>query len=359
MTLENQRASTAPRRMLQAAIVGAGGYTGAELCRFLLAHPNVRLTRVFGDSRAGQSVSAALPSLKGVCDLIIEPFRAERADDCDVVFLAVPHGTAAPLAKALQSTRARVIDLSADFRFRDRALYESVYGVHPSPELLDKAVYGLVEFARDRLKEAKLIAVPGCYPTATLLALLPLFARELVETEGWVVDAKSGVSGAGRGLSASTHFPEVHGGIRAYKVAGAHRHGAEIRDQLGYRADAAIKLTFTPHLVPSTRGILATAYGRLRSGVRLDDCIAGARQTYAGGGMVEVLGAAQCPDTLWVQGCNRAFLSYAFDTASEHLVAQGCIDNLVKGASGQAVQCMNVAFGLPESTGLPLTGMWP
>jgi len=271
----------------------------------------------------------------------------------------LPHAASAEAVSELRQRGQKVLDLSADFRFVDLSVYETWYGKHPVPERLSEAVYGMVELHREELRTADLIAVPGCYPTASTLALAPLVKSGLIRLDGIAVDAKSGVSGAGRGLSGATHFPETAEGVRAYK-AGAHRHGPEIEQELSRLAGTPVKITFVPHLLPMTRGILATCYAQpVDSNVTPAACTEAARALYAGSPSVDVLDEGLHPDTLWVRGSNRVHVSYAQDRNSGTLIAMSAIDNLVKGASGQAIQCLNVRFGLDEGAGLRAPAQWP
>ncbi len=348
-------------KRLRVSVVGATGYTGAELLRLLLSHPKVEVAQVVGHSKAGEPVAKVLPSFAGVLQGNIAAYDADViAKASDAVFCALPHGASAKVVAELRARGTVVLDLSADFRLRDLAAHKAWYGEHGAPELLPSAVYGLVELHREALKTADLVAVPGCYPTASTLALAPLVKNRLIAVDDLVVDAKSGVSGAGRSPAASTHLPETAEGIRAYKIAGTHRHTPEIEQELSLLAGAPITLTFTPHLVPMTRGILATTYGRrLDASLTAEACTTAARTLFAGSPSVTVLDAGTNPDTLWVRGSNRAFLSYNVDSRTGRVIAQAVIDNLVKGAAGQAVQCMNVRFGFEEATGIAATAMWP
>src|SRR5690606_3146439 len=252
-----------------------------------------------------------------------------------------------------------VVDLSADFRLRDPAVFGAWYGEHPHPELLDRAVYGLPELHRHALAGARLIASPGCYPTAAILALAPLLARGLVSARGLIVDAKSGVSGAGRSPSAATHFPEVGEGVRAYKVAGTHRHTPEVEQELSRVAGAPVELTFTPHLVPMSRGIFSCAYAAPTEGVRGEEELRAAlAEAYAGEPFVVVLEDG-LPDTSHVRGSNRAQVAVRHDARAGRVLAMSAIDNLVKGASGQAIQAMNLAMGWPETEGLLGAAIFP
>ena len=345
---------------LRAIVVGGTGYTGAELVRLALVHPSLEIAAIVGNTTAGRAIGEVLPSLRGVMSGAVEPFDPEAvADRADLAFCALPHAASAEADDALRKHDVPVFDLSADFRFYDLSVYETWYGKHPVPARLSEAVYGLVELHREALRTADLVAVPGCYPTAATLALAPLVKGGLVHHDGIVVDAKSGVSGAGRGLSESTHFPEAAEGVRAYK-AGAHRHGPEIEQELSRLAGVPVRISFVPHLVPMSRGILATCYARPSAdGVTATACTAAARALYAGSPSVTVLDEGQHPDTLWVRGSNRIHVSYTQDPGTGTLIAMSAIDNLVKGASGQAIQCLNVRFGFEEGTGLGVTATWP
>ncbi len=347
-------------KTIRAIVVGGTGYTGAELVRLALGHPTLELAAIVGNTTAGEPVDKVLPSLKGVMSGDVQPFDPDAiAKNADVAFCALPHAASAAAVSALRERGLPVLDLSADFRFDDLSVYEAWYGKHPVPERLSEAVYGLVELHREELRGADLIAVPGCYPTASTLALAPLIDTGLVKPEGIVVDAKSGVSGAGRGLSSSTHFPEAAEGVRAYKV-GAHRHGPEIEQELSRLAGEPVRIAFVPHLLPMSRGILATCYAQpAAKSATAVACTEAARALYEGSPSVYVLDVGEYPDTLWVRGSNRVHLSYAQDPNSGTIVAMSAIDNLVKGASGQAIQCLNVRFGLDEGAGLRATAQWP
>jgi N-acetyl-gamma-glutamyl-phosphate reductase len=346
-------------KKIRIAVVGATGYTGAELLRLLLAHPSVEVTSVIGQSKAGRPIADVLPSLAGILSGVVESFDADRvAETADAAFCALPHGASAGIVASLHERGLRVFDLSADFRLQDREVYSTWYGEHRAPELFGKAVYGLVELHRAALRDATLVAVPGCYPTAANLALAPLVNAKLISTEGIIVDAKSGVSGAGRSPSEKTHLPESSEGIRAYKLI-SHRHTPEIEQELSRLSNQSVQVLFTPHLVPMTRGILSTAYAVAAPGVDAARCTEAARALYEGSPSVVVLDAGSAPDTLWVRGSNRVHVSYTFDPRTGRIIALSAIDNLVKGASGQAIQCMNVSYGLPEGEGLMQAAQWP
>lgn len=347
---------------VRVAVIGASGYTGAELLRLLTAHPRARVTHLSARERLAPDVSAVLPSLAGVLRLPIEAFDAEAlASRADVAFACLPHGASIEVVRALYQRGVRVFDLSADFRLRDPATYAQWYGhAHGAPELLETAVYGLVEKHRAQLRDARLVAVPGCYPTASSLPVLPLLEERLVRPDDVVVHALSGVSGAGRTPSPSTHYSECAESARSYKIAGTHRHIPELEQTLSAAAGAPVTLTFTPTLVPMTRGILSTVYLRPAGALpAAEELTALARRYYEGSPFVTVLDAGTPPDTLWVRGSNRVHLSYAVDARAGRILAMGAIDNLVKGASGQAIQCMNVALGFDERAGLGTSALWP
>lgn len=348
----------------RAAVLGATGYVGGELLRLLAGHPNVRVTHATSERQAGRRVGEVFPALGAATDLpgalTLEALDPERVRaEADVVLAALPHGRSGPVVGTLLDAGLPVIDLGADHRFPDPEVYASVYGHHhPRPDLAVRAVYGLVEFARDRIAKAPLVAVPGCYPTAALLALLPLLTRGLIDpADGVVVDAKSGITGAGREARTESLYAEVAGGVRPYKV-GTHRHQPEMALHAEALSGRAVEILFVPQVVPVARGILATVYGRLAPGVapdsgRLRERVA---EVYAGAPWVEVLPPGTWPETRWVNGTNRAVLGVGADSATGKVVAMCAIDNLGKGAAGQAVQCLNLILGLPETTGLPRVG---
>lgn len=347
--------------MIRVAVVGATGYTGAELLRLVMGHPALELAGVVGHSTAGEPVARTLPSLAGIVSGDVEPFDAGRiADRAEVAFCALPHAASAERVSALRERGLVVLDLSADFRLRSLDTYQEWYGPHAAPSRLGEAVYGLVELHREALRKADLVAVPGCYPTASILPIAPLLREGLVRSDDpIVIDAKSGVSGAGRPAKPRTHFSETAESLRAYSVAGRHRHTPEIEQELSLAAGREVRVIFSPHLVPMTRGILSTSYLRPVGPCTAQELTEVARRAYAGSPSVHVLDADEHPDTLWVRGSNRAHVSYTQDRRSGWIVAQCAIDNLVKGAAGQAVQCLNVRFGLDEGAGLGQPALWP
>lgn len=342
------------------AILGATGYTGAELLRLLLQHPHVRVTEIVGQSKAGQRVDAVLPALAGIASGEVASYDAARiAKSADVAFACLPHGASGKIVAELHGLGMPVLDLSADFRLRDPKVHAEWYGHDDAPELRVKAAYGLPELFRESIRSSALIAVPGCFPTASTLPLAPLFEAGVIEDGPIVIDAKSGVSGAGRVPGERTHFAETTEGFRAYKTGGSHRHTPEIEQTLATVSGRDVRVSFVPHLVPMTRGILASAYVRVKPGVDAVRATELARAKYAGSPSVVVLAPGACPDTLWVRGSNRAHVSYTLDARTGWLLCQGAIDNLVKGASGQAIQCFNLVRGYEEGTAISGAAMWP
>jgi N-acetyl-gamma-glutamyl-phosphate reductase len=350
---------------LRVGIVGAGGYTGAELVRLVHGHPRLDLVWVAANQRAGQKLADAVPTVRGIPglgELMLEAFDPQNAGEIakqiDVAFSALPHGASTQVVRSLVGAGVRVVDLSADFRLKNLDAYAAWYGDHGAPELIGKAVYGLPELHRSELLGARLIAAPGCYPTSSILPLAPLLAQNLVEKNGIIIDAKSGVSGAGRSPGPAYHFPEAAEGMRPYKVAGKHRHTSEIEQELSLQAKADIRVTFTPQLAPMNRGILACAYATARPGTTAESCREAARKLFQGG-LVTVLEGDALPDTLWVRGSARAHVAYAVDERVGIVLAMCTLDNLAKGASAQAVQALNAAMEWPDALGLPEVGMFP
>ncbi len=343
---------------VRASIVGVSGYAGGELARLLLGHPEVELVHLTAESRRGEALSALYPNLRGFTAGEAEIADAARiAMDSDVVFLALPAGRAMELVPEIVG-HARIVDLGADFRFKDPEVYEQWYGTpHAAAPLLADAAYGLTEFHRAEIRGARIVANPGCYPTAALLAVLPLALSGKVRSAGMVIDAKSGVSGAGRGLSLDMHFAEINENVRPYGVAG-HRHTPEIEQELGATLGRQVTLTFTPHLIPMTRGILVTAYLPLAGSLTDEEATAILHEAYSGEPFVRVL-SDELPQTKATSGSNFCDLAVRVDRRAGMAIAMAALDNLVKGASGQAVQNMNVMFGLPEDAGLRSAGLYP
>jgi N-acetyl-gamma-glutamyl-phosphate reductase len=338
--------------MIRAAVVGGAGYTGIETVRLLLDHPEFEVTLVTSAADAGRPLEAVYPAMAG-CGLVFEdPGVCDIAGSAEVVFLAVPHTASLALAPGLLDAGLTVIDLSADFRLKDAAVYESWYGApHSAPGLLAQAVYGLPELTRASLPGARLVACPGCYPTATALAAAPALEAGLVSPTLVVVDAKSGVSGAGRALAAGSHFSSANESVKPYKV-GSHRHTPEIAQTLSAVAGARVGVCFAPHLVPMTRGLLATVYMQASERLTLPDAVDAYRARYSSEPFVTVHADGVMPSTREVSGTNRAHIGLALDEETGMLVVACAIDNLVKGSGGQAIQCANVVFGLDERAGL-------
>ncbi len=342
--------------MFRVAIAGASGYTGLELLRILLRHPDVEITAVTSEKHEGRPVAEVFPGLLDARGLVCRSLNPEElARMADVIFTALPHKTAMGVVAALVKTGKKVVDLSADFRFKDARTFESFYGRHTHPELLSKAVYGLPELHRAEIRRAQLVANPGCYPTGAILALAPLLKADLIDLDPIIVDAKSGVSGAGRAAILDHLFSEVHGGVKAYQV-GEHRHTPEMEQELSRAAGHSVRVTFTPHLIPMDRGILSTIYVHPKTGAELQDAYAAA---YADEPFVRVLPPGQIPATAHVLGSNYAFIGFKADLRTGRTVVVSAIDNLVKGASGLAVQNMNLLFGLDETAGLSQLPLFP
>lgn len=342
--------------VIRAAVVGGAGYTGIETIRLLLGHPDFEVTLVTSVAVAGRAVEDVYPALAG-CGLVFEdPSSCDIAGNAEVVFLAVPHTASLALAPALMDAGLTVIDLSADFRLKDAAVYESWYGAaHTAPALLKTAVYGLPELTRASLRGAALVACPGCYPTATALAAAPALEAGLAGPSPVIVDAKSGVSGAGRALAAGSQYSVANESVKPYKV-GSHRHTPEIVQTLSAVAGTPVSVCFAPHLVPMTRGLLSTVYLKATDGLTAADAIDAYRARYADEPFVTVHAEGVMPATREVSGSNRAHIGLAVDEGSGMLVVACAIDNLVKGSGGQAVQCANVVFGLDETAGLAAFG---
>jgi N-acetyl-gamma-glutamyl-phosphate reductase len=345
--------------VLKVAIVGGTGYTGVELLRLLAMHPDVQLSCITSRSEAGRRVDDLFPSLRGSLDLSFSVPQDSQLAECDVVFFATPHTVAMRSVPALLEAGARVIDLSADFRLRDAALWEHWYGeAHACPELLKRAVYGLPERHREAIREAQLLACPGCYPTAVQLGFMPLLAAGLIDSDTLIANAGSGVSGAGRQAKIDNLLSEAGDSVKAYAVRG-HRHLPEIEQGLGDTAGAPVSVTFVPHLLPMIRGIHATLYATLNSAGRAADLQALFESYYADEPFVQVLPAGHYPQTRSVRGANHCQLAVTVPQDRPTVVVTAVEDNLVKGAAGQAIQCMNLMFGFDETRGLAHAGLLP
>ena len=342
--------------MIRAGIVGGTGYTGVELLRILCLHPQVQITAVTSRADAGQALRQVYPSLHGLTELSFVNPDIDHLLNCDVVFFATPNGTAMTMAAELLERGIKVIDLSADFRIKNIAEWEKWYGMtHASPNLVAEAVYGLVEINREQIKQARLLACPGCYPTAVQLGFWPLLSAGLIDSSHLIADVKSGVSGAGRKAEMATLMSECGESFKAYAVAG-HRHLPEIRQGLAQAASTEIGLTFVPHLTPMIRGIHATLYARLTQEVNLQQLY---QDYYQQEQFVTVLPAGSHADTRHVRGSNHCQIALHQPQGGDTVVILSVIDNLVKGASGQAVQAMNLMFGFPEQSGLQTVALYP
>jgi N-acetyl-gamma-glutamyl-phosphate reductase len=345
---------------LKIAIVGSSGYTGGELYRILLHHPGAVVTAVTSEKSAGKPITDIFPHLLGLTDLVCEPLNpASIAKKADLAFLALPHVTAQEAAFQLHKQGVKVVDLSADYRLADPALYETWYEhCHQHPDLLKSAVYGLPELHRERIRKASLIANPGCYPTSAVLGLAPVVAKKMIDVGTIVVDSKSGVSGAGRNPALAYHYPEANEGFMAYKV-GTHRHTPEIEQELSLLAGAPVTLSFTPHLVPMTRGILSTIYAKLAVPADTGTLHNLFQEFYRNEPFVRLLPLGQFPNVRNVRGSNFCDIGLYADGRTGRAVIVTAIDNLVKGASGQAVQNMNLMTGYEETAGLKFAGLFP
>lgn len=347
---------------IRAGLVGVTGYTGMELARIAASHPAIRLTVVTSRAEAGRPLCEIYPFLQGfeLGDLIIsEPSPEHLARECDVVFLAVPHGAAMNMAGELRRRGIKVIDLSADFRLRDSSVYQQWYGLeHKESGFLEEAVYGLPELYGDKVRGAELVANPGCYPTASILGLYPLLKNKLIETDGIVIDAKSGTTGAGRKASVPTLFCEVYDSFRPYGIPG-HRHTPEIEQELSSIAGAELAVSFNPHLLPINRGILTTIYTRPVKDISLEEAHAVYKEAYAPHRFVRVLPSGKFPELRNVRGTMFCDIAVVQDKRTRRITVLSAIDNLCRGASGQAVANANLMFGLPLEAGLDFAPLLP
>lgn len=338
--------------MIRVGVIGATGYSGAELVRILSGHPEVELNLLTSRQYSGRRFDSVFPSMEGMIDLVCEDFDADKVcDRADFLFIALPHKIPMKIVPELVNRGKKVVDLSADFRFSDASKYEAFYQPHTAKDLLEKAVYGLCEVYTERIKQAVLIGNPGCYPTSVLLPLIPLLRGNLLDGDSIIADSKSGVSGAGRSTSLTTHFCEANESFKAYKIAG-HRHNPEMDELLSLEAGKPTHITFVPHLVPMTRGMLTTIYATLVGNIDMEgirDCLA---SFYSGRSFIRICPDDRVPDTLHVRGTNFCDIGIRLDKAHKRLILVSAIDNLVKGAAGQAVQNMNLMLGFEETAGL-------
>jgi len=340
------------------AVLGASGYTGSELLRFLLVHMEVEVTHVTAEKHAGKKLSNVFPHLSEYLNLELNSLDADSVPiDVEIVFAALPHGKSAKIVSALYGRDIKIIDLGADFRL-SRGRYEKWYGEHPCPELIDEAVYGLPEINRGEIKNAKLVANPGCYPESSILGLAPLLNEGLIENDSIIIDSKSGVTGAGRSPSLDSHFCEVNEGVKAYKI-GEHRHIPEIEEVLSDYSGQDIKVVFSPHLIPMNRGILSTIYVRLTKDCTTSELLNLYKEHYAREIFVRISPEGVYPSTAHVRGSNFCNIGLRVNDGNNTAVIVSVIDNLVKGASGQAIQNMNIMMGWDESEGLSGPPVFP
>lgn len=346
--------------MLKVAIVGASGYTGLELIRILHCHPEVEIACLTSEQSAGKRISEVFPTLRGRCDTVLENLEPVRVSEkADIIFTALPHKAAMEVVPTFLKLGKKVIDLSADYRLSDPAVYGEWYEPHINPANLKKAVYGLPEIRRSKIKGAKLVANPGCYPTSVILGLAPLLKNRLVDLSSIIVDSASGATGAGRSAKVDSLYCEVNEGFRAYGVGGTHRHTPEIEQELSLLAGEPLKITFTPHLLPMDRGILSTIYAAPERTVNNETLAKLYREFYADEPFVRVLTNGNLPSTAYVRGSNFCDIAPFVDHRTGRIIVVSAIDNLVKGASGQAVQNMNLVCGFPETMGLEGLALFP
>lgn len=346
--------------MIKVGIIGSTGYAGNELVRLLLGHKDAQIVWYGSRSYIDKKYSEVYMNMfKLVEDKCLDDNMEELAKQVDVIFTATPQGLCASLVNEDVLSKVKIIDLSADFRLKDVKVYEEWYKIeHVSPQFIDEAVYGLCEINRDKIKNTRLLANPGCYTTCSILTTYPLVKEGLIDPHSIIIDAKSGTSGAGRGAKVANLYCEVNESIKAYGV-GTHRHTPEIEEQLSYAAGEDIKLIFTPHLVPMNRGILATCYANLKPGVGYEEIRAAYEKYYKDEYFIRLLDKDVCPETRWVEGSNFVDIGFKVEPRTGRVVMMGAIDNLVKGAAGQAIQNMNLMFGLPENEGLQLAPLFP
>ena len=344
---------------MKVSVLGATGYAGAELLRLLYSHPEAEVRHITSESHTGEKIDALYPHLTGMYDLQLESMKniAAIGEDSDFVFVCLPHGHAMDVGRALSGMAVRIIDLGADYRFSDTSVYEAWYHVpHTHPEA--ERVYGLAEIYREEIRGAKIIGNAGCFTTASILALAPLAKQHLIDVNTIIVDAKSGVSGAGRGAKTANHFPELYDNFRAYGAC-SHRHTPEIEQALTELSGEKVLLNFTPHLVPMSRGILSTCYANLKEGVTAELVSAVFEKLYGKEYFIRLVGEGAYPSTKEVRGSNFCDIAWHVDERTGRVIVLSAIDNLVKGAAGQAVQNMNILFGLKETMGLESAPCFP
>lgn len=343
---------------LKVAILGASGYTGSELLRFLINHPRVEISYLTADRSAGKKLHEVLPVFKDIIDLKLHPLDLDKIPgNIDFAFTALPHGTSANIVKYLYEKGIKVVDLGADFRISYK-VYKKWYGEHPCPQLIDKAVYGIVELNKTKIKKAKIVANPGCYPDSSILPLAPLLKNDIIKPNTIIIDSKSGVSGAGRSAALDYNFCEVNEGLKAYKI-GEHRHMPEIIEVLSNFSGKKVTLNFTPHLIPMDRGILSTVYVDLKKKMDTSDLLSVYKKFYAKEKFIRIMSEGIYPSTNQVRGSNYCDIGCKVIPEQKKAIIISVIDNLVKGASGQAIQNMNLMMGFAEDTGLNVPPVFP
>ncbi len=345
--------------MINVGVIGATGYVGIEIVRLLQNHPDINITSLVSQSFVGQKVSDIYPNLRNVFDMECEGLDIDKISErADIFITALPHGVSKEVIPKLVEKGKRVIDHSGDFRYKSVEVYEKWYGIkHEMPHLLKDATYGLPELYRDKIRDAKIVSNPGCYPTCSILGIAPLLANKYIETKNIIIDAASGVTGAGRNTDLPYQFCENTENFRAYKVS-THRHTSEIEQEISLLADEDIIISFTPHLVPMKRGMLSTIYANLKTGKTTAELIALYREYYKNEHFVRVLDEGKLPETKFVAGSNFIDISLVVDKRLNRVVILSCLDNLGKGSASQAVQDLNIMCGLPEQTGLTLPGLY-
>ncbi len=338
--------------MIKTAVIGATGYAGAELVRILKGHPEAALSAITSRQYSGSKISLVYPALRGVCDMVLETFSPDSiCEKADIIFTALPHKLPMEIIPGLIKNGKKVIDLSADFRFRNIEAYEAHYQPHTAKEFINEAVYGLCEVYEDKIKKARIIGNPGCYPTSVLLPLIPLLKQKIIDPDSIISDSKSGVSGAGRSPSITTLYCQVTESFKAYKVA-CHRHNPEMDEILSKEAGKSVSITFVPHLLPMSRGMLTTTYATVKKDIKEDEIREILTSYYKGRKFIRILPKGEVPATMDVRGTNYCDIGIVKDDKKTRVILISAIDNLVKGAAGQAVQNMNIMCGLDEKAGL-------
>ena len=344
--------------MIKVGIIGATGYAGSELVRLITQHPKAELVTMTSQSYAGQEYKEVYSNYSHLDYVCEEEHIEEMAEKCDVIFLALPHGVASKKINADILSKTKIIDLGADFRIQDVDVYEKWYTTHYSKDILPEAVYGLCEINRDKIKGKRIVANPGCYTSCSILSLYPLVKEGMIDLSSIIIDAKSGATGAGRGLSLGNHYCELNESVKAYKVA-SHRHTPEIEEQLSIAAGQDIVLNSTPHLIPMDRGILATCYATLNKKYTYDDIRKAYEKYYGNEHFIRLTKEGVFPETKWVKGSNFVDIGFTVDERTNRVIVIGALDNLFKGAAGQAVQNMNIIMGIEETTGIDYVPIFP